>query len=154
ELAMLRAAAEANEDIVFVTDRDGRYLYVNASAAALVNRSVEDVIGRDSTAFLDPAAADRDRATDREVLSTGRPITFEAAAAAGAPAVRLLTPRPPFRNGHNEVVGVVGVSRDVTARRRAEANLRASEARFRAFVDHSPAPAWITDTSGRFVYLN
>ncbi|HTK74339.1 MAG TPA: PAS domain S-box protein, partial [Gemmataceae bacterium] len=60
----------------------------------------------------------------------------------------------PLRNGRDEVVGVVGVSRDVTARRRAEAALRASEARFRAFVDHSPAPAWITDTHGRFVYLN
>jgi len=154
EIAMLRAVAEANEDIVFVKDRDGRYLYVNAAAAALVNRSVEDVLGRDAATFFDPAAASRDRATDREVMSTSRPVTFEADATVGGTAVRLLTTKAPFRNGHDEIVGVVGVSRDVTARRRAEAALRASEARFRAFVDHSPAPAWITDTSGRFVYLN
>src|SRR5437867_7534179 len=101
ELAMLRAVAEANEDIVFVKDRDGRYLYVNVAAAALLNRSVEDVIGRDSTAFLDPAAASRDRATDREVMTTGRPITFETDATAGGTAVRLLTTKAPFRYGHD-----------------------------------------------------
>src|SRR5688500_6737031 len=154
EVAMLRAAAEANEDIVFVKDRDGRYLYVNAAAAALVNRSVEDVIGRDATALSDRAAAARDRATDREVLTTGRAITFEADTTVGGAAVRLLTTKAPYRNGHDEVSGVVGVCRDVTARRRAEADLRATEARFRAFIEHSPAPAWITDTAGRFVYLN
>jgi PAS domain S-box-containing protein len=154
ELAMLRAVAEANEDIVFVKDRDGRYLYVNAAAAALVNRSVEDVIGHDTATFFDPVSAARDCATDLEVLTTGRPVTFETDATAGGTVVRLLTTKAPLRNGRDEVVGVVGVSRDVTARRRAEAALRASEARFRAFVDHSPAPAWITDTHGRFVYLN
>src|SRR5205809_6411316 len=124
ELAMLRAAAEANEDIVFVKDGDGRYLYANAAAAALVNRSIEDVIGRDAAAIFDPAAAARERATDREVMTTGRPITFEADAMAGGAAVRLLTTKAPFRDGQNGVVGVVGVSRDVTARRRAEAALR------------------------------
>src|SRR5262245_33985903 len=154
QVAMLRAVAEANEDIVFVKGRDGRCLYGNAAAAALVNRSVEDVIGRDAATFFDPAAATHDRTTDREVMSTGRPVTFEADATAGGTAVRLLTTKAPYRDRQDEIVGVVGVSRDVTARRRAEAALRASEARFRAFVDHSPAPAWITDTSGRFVYLN
>jgi PAS domain S-box-containing protein len=37
---------------------------------------------------------------------------------------------------------------------RAAAELKASEARFRAFMDHSPAVAWIKDEAGRYVYLS
>jgi PAS domain S-box-containing protein len=39
-------------------------------------------------------------------------------------------------------------------RRRGEARLRASEERFRAFLDHSPAPAWVTEEDGRLAYLS
>jgi PAS domain S-box-containing protein len=43
---------------------------------------------------------------------------------------------------------------DVGARTRAEAALRLSEERFRSFMDHSPAIAWMKDDAGRHVYVN
>lgn len=39
-------------------------------------------------------------------------------------------------------------------RQQAEAALRHSEARFQAFMNHSPAPAWITDENGILLYLS
>ena len=44
--------------------------------------------------------------------------------------------------------------RDITERTAAAAALRASEARFAAFMDHSPAIAFIKDEEGRLVYVN
>jgi PAS domain S-box-containing protein len=48
----------------------------------------------------------------------------------------------------------VGVARDVTERKSMEVSLRASEERFRLFMDHTPAAAWIKDSEGRMVYVN
>jgi PAS domain S-box-containing protein len=49
---------------------------------------------------------------------------------------------------------VLAIVRDVSDREQAEMALRESEARFQAFMNHSPASAWITDAEGRMVYLS
>ncbi len=47
-----------------------------------------------------------------------------------------------------------GIARDVTEQKRAEAALRASEARFRSFMEFSPILAWIVSPDGRFLFSN
>ncbi|WP_168221614.1 PAS domain S-box protein [Aquisphaera giovannonii] len=47
-----------------------------------------------------------------------------------------------------------GLTLDVTDRMRANEELRASEERFRAFMDHSPAAGWVTDADGRIQYVS
>ena len=49
---------------------------------------------------------------------------------------------------------VIELEKDRAERKRDEDALRESEERFRAFMDHSPATAWIKDDQGRYVYLS
>lgn len=46
------------------------------------------------------------------------------------------------------------MAQDITSRHHAEQQLRDSEARFRTFMDHSPAAAWITDVQGQMEYAS
>jgi PAS domain S-box-containing protein len=50
--------------------------------------------------------------------------------------------------------GAVAVIRDISDRKRAEQELRASELRYRTYIDHSPAGVFVLDASGRFVEVN
>jgi PAS domain S-box-containing protein len=57
-------------------------------------------------------------------------------------------------NATGDPIRMLGVIIDVSDRKQAEIALQDSEARFQAFMNNSPALAWITDDTGRIVYLN
>ena len=46
------------------------------------------------------------------------------------------------------------IIRDVTEQKRTEQGLRKSEERFRLFMSHSPAVAWMKDEQGHYIYMN
>jgi PAS domain S-box-containing protein len=48
----------------------------------------------------------------------------------------------------------ISVIEDISERKQAEVALQASEARFQAFMNHSPSASWITDADGRMIYIS
>jgi diguanylate cyclase (GGDEF)-like protein/PAS domain S-box-containing protein len=65
-----------------------------------------------------------------------------------------LTSGEPIFDEHGEFCGYQGVSRDVTAEKRAEQSLQNSEARFRALASMSSDWFWEQDENLRYTYLS
>jgi PAS domain S-box-containing protein len=152
-LDLLRAVAEGTTDAVFVKDRSGKYLLFNEAAARFVGKAVAEVLGKDDTELFDARSAAAVMELDRQVIESGSPSTHEEdLTAAGVTRIYLAT-KAPYRDASGRVVGLVGISRDVTDRRRAESELRASEERYRALVELAP-DAIVTVRDDRIVFAN
>jgi PAS domain S-box-containing protein len=152
-LGLLRAVADGTTDAVFVKDRDGKYLLFNEAAARFVDKPVAEVLGKDDTELFDARSAAAVREQDRQVIESGRPSTHEQDLTAAGVTRTYMATKAPYRDAGGRVIGLVGISRDVTDRKRAESELRASEERYRALVELAP-DAIVTIRDGRIVFAN
>lgn len=143
-------------DPIYVADLAGRYVLVNPAGVASTGLRLEELLGRDATAFCEPEQARHIMETDRRIMRSGIAETFEEHFESGHPdGVRsYLTTKVPRRNARGEVIGILGISHDITNRRRSERALQASEERFRSFMAHSPAVGLIVDAAGRIQYAS
>ncbi|HWH15392.1 MAG TPA: SpoIIE family protein phosphatase [Miltoncostaeaceae bacterium] len=88
-------------------------------------------------------------------LETGRPFATEFRAVGFDGVVRWITGEGRVITGEDgRPVRMIGVGRDITARRRAEDALRESERRFRAMADAAPVLIWMSDRGGAWTYVN
>src|SRR5260370_203721 len=66
----------------------------------------------------------------------------------------LETHAAPFRDESAGKTRLLGITRDISDRKRAEHAMRETERRFQLFMDHLPALAWIRDSELRYAYVN
>jgi PAS domain S-box-containing protein len=139
---------EAIGDAVYSMDRDQRILYANRRALELWGKSAGEVIGqRLLDVFPGIVEGDPYRAY-RTVLTTRQPVHLEAVAPALDNRWIELDVHPEPRGG------LVVVFRDIDDRKRAEAALRDSEARFRAMLEALPQAAFVIGPDGQALYYN
>jgi two-component system CheB/CheR fusion protein len=118
---ILRAVIDGTSDAIFVKDHAGRYVMINEAGAKMVGRRIDEIVGNDDTQIFDAETAARVMAADRAIIEAGAPLTIEHpyTPLAGT-ELTLQTFKGPFRDDSGRVVGVIGIARDVTRRKRAE----------------------------------
>jgi PAS domain S-box-containing protein len=122
--SLLRAVAEGTTDVVYVKDRAGRYLMINSAGARLLGKSVAEVIGRDDRAFFPLEVAETLRDADRVLMDSGSTSTSEEKRTVGGATHTFLTTKGPHRDDSGRVIGLIGIARDITERKRAEVGQR------------------------------
>lgn len=151
---LLRAIAEWSPDAVFIKDRDGRYLLFNPAAARFVGRSVEEVLGRDDSDLFDEQSARLIMDRDRHVMATGIIETEEEVLTALGITRTFLATKAPLRDKEGVIIGVIGISRDISQRKRAEAERDHLLERLRLQVERLPLGCLLTDAEFRIVDWN
>jgi PAS domain S-box-containing protein len=150
-LHLVEAIIESSSDAIYLKDVDGVYRLTNSAGAALVGRSPEQVLGCADRDFFPPEVAATIRADDLRVLEGGEAITTEdRIETPGGPRI-MLSAKNPYHDPEGRVVGLVGVSRDITERKKAEMELRQAHERVRAHMEHSPLAVIEWDSAFRIV---
>lgn len=149
------AAFLANAPVgMYLKDRDGRYLMANPPMAALFGCPVEEAIGQTVARLLPPSEAERIRSYDEEVLARGAPTVREQHLPGSERFEWMMVIRFPIRDAAGTIVQIGGFDVDITAQKRAEQALRASEARLAAFLENAPVGMYLKDRDGRYVLAN
>src|SRR5947209_4072669 len=128
EHALLRAVLNEIPDPVFLKDRDGRMLIANRAALNVIGKPAEDVLGKTSSEYLDnPQLGFELLESDDRVLETGAAESTEQVLPGRAGPRLFLTTKSPFRDDEGNLIGVIGISRDITERRAAKIAAENSE---------------------------
>jgi hypothetical protein len=125
------------------------YVHVEANPAYERHAGIRNVVGQKVRDMV-PDEADGWVELYRRVLLTGEPLRFERELVATGRHLELSS----FRVEPASRRQVAVLFQDVTARRHAEAALRASEARFRQMADSIPQLAWYADAAGNITWYN
>ena len=119
-----RVLAETAEDHIFVIAQDDTIEFVNTAAARQHGRAPEELVGRKRTDIFPSDVAERQGENLKQVFETGKPLYVEARTMYRGREVWLSTWLAPIADEKGGVKAVLGVSRDLTDRKRAEEELR------------------------------
>jgi PAS domain S-box-containing protein len=145
-------------EALIATNREGRILMVNPPAERITGVTHQEVLGRTASEVFQAIDASGERIPDPllaalrdevpvelsarlEILSSDETVPIEGIAA-------------PIRDVDGSILGGILIFRDVSATRRAEAELRASESRFRLMADSAPMFIWTAGPDSLFDFVN
>lgn len=119
-----REMVEVIPDVIFTLSLDGRVTSLNPAFESITGWSREEWLGKPLDPYIHPEDLPCARRLFERVLRRETQPIFElrVLAKSGEYLVKEMTATPVVREG--EVVGVVGMARDITRRRRAEEALR------------------------------
>jgi PAS domain S-box-containing protein len=134
-----------------------RYLQINQHLTEICGISVADHIGR-SVRDTVPQVADQVEHIVQTILRTGEAVTAIEVSGQrpdGGNAARVwLTYWHPLKDTTGKILGINVVAEEITERKRAEAALAESEARFRELADNMSQFAWTADALGSIYWYN
>jgi PAS domain S-box-containing protein len=150
--ALFRGLVEVADDVIFRTDAEGRFSYVNPAARDVLGYEPEDLLGRP---FLDVVRADYREQARRfyeDQRQQGIPNTyceFPMTTRAGqdlwvGQRVQLVTHAGPF-------AGLQGLARDITPRNLAQEAIERERQQLRQIVTHAPVAMAMLDRERRHV---
>lgn len=151
---LLHSMTEGTSDAIYIKDWAGRYLMCNSATARYLGMPVESVLGKDDRVFFSPEDAHQIMEGDRRVLESGAVQTYEEHLTMDDGHHTFLSTKGPVRNVNGSVVGLFGIARDITGRKRMEEELRARDATQTAIIENQPGLVWLKDCDGRFLAVN
>ena len=138
------------DTVVAIYDRDFRNIYMGGSMFDRLGWEPERMRGKTLHETLDPQVAEVWAARFRAAMA-GMPNELSYRSETGLDLeIKVL----PVHEDDGSVSGVLTVSHDVSAVRRADEALRESQDRLQAILDYAPAVIYLKDSEGRFLLAN
>jgi PAS domain S-box-containing protein len=146
--ALLRAVLEETPNPVFVKDRNSRIMMANPATLAAMGKPAEQVLGKDaSEIYDDPAVALITRENDRRVMESGRTEVMEERITTPGGDRIFLSTKTPYYDPSGDIIGILGIARDITERKRQEEELEKINRTLRAISNSNQAMMHAVDES-------
>ena len=145
---------ENANDIIYTHDLAGNFTSLNRSGELLTGYSREEAATMNVSDVIAPEylTLAREMIAHKASENVATVYELDIISKAGRRVRLEVSTRLIYRDG--KPVGVQGIGRDLSERKKTEAELRETQAFFNNFMDNSPAVAFMKDAEGRYVYVN
>ena len=158
-----RLLAENVNDVIFVLDMNLNYTYVSPSIKFLRGYEPEEVLKQAAFQTLTPASRELATKTLSEIME------LEKSGRRETPLSRMLQLEMVRKDGttvwtevkfsfirdeDQRLMGILGLTRDITDRKRAEEKLRESEKKYRLLADHVHDVIFVLDMNLNYTYVS
>jgi PAS domain S-box-containing protein len=136
---LLRIFIRHIPDILWVKDGEGRYILCNEVFENVFGNKEEDVLGKTDYDFFTKEVADFYGKFDKKAIFEGKPSINEEYIkfAQDNREVLFETVKTPMYDNEKNLIGVLGLARDISERKRVEEELRVSEKKLDLFFSQS-----------------
>jgi two-component system sensor histidine kinase/response regulator len=157
ERIFLRTLIDNIPDSVYVKDMACRKVIANPAEVRISGlQSEAEIIGKDDFAVHPKELAEKFFADDQVVLQTGQAVVNREEYVLSKQGQKswLLTTKIPLHDEFGKIVGLIGLGRDITERKRVDEKLRESEEKYRSLLENIPDVTWTTDEKGHTVFVS
>lgn len=145
-LAILSAVNQATTTLIFAKDRQGRVLMANPATIRVIGKPEASILGHTDLDYLsDRLEAERIRENDRLVMETEQVKVFEETIELTDGKRTYLSTKSPYRDRQGNVIGLIGVSTDITERKKAQINLQETLERLHMATEGGQLGMWFWD---------
>jgi PAS domain S-box-containing protein len=153
ERNLLRTILDNLPDYIFVRDRESRHVLNNrANLTALKASSLEETVGKNDFDFFPPEMAEAYYKDDQRVMETGQAMLEREEPGLGPNGELrwLLTTKVPLRDAQGQVIGLVGIGRNITEQKQAHEKIRSQS----AMLDQAHDAIILYDQDNRVTFWN
>ena len=147
-----RNIIESSLDMIIGVDRDRKIIEFNKAAEETFGYHREEVLGQSiDLLYADPSAG---KVINQATAQQGHSIQEILNRRKNGEVFPCLLSASMLYDARGECIGFMGVSRDITERKRAEEALRTSEKRFRALIENSTDGIVLLDADNILLYAS
>ena len=153
----LREVIDILPDAVYMKDRKGRKLIANLSDIRNTGkRTLADVIGKTDFDLFPKEIAEQFHADDEMVMSTGQPVINREETFVDKAGRKqwLLTSKLPMWDDKGNVIGLVGIGRNISKRKAAELDAEKQRIEFQQLFENLPFAIALCDEEERILRIN
>ena len=141
----LKLLIENSKDVIIMADLGGSIIYYNGPPEYGI--TTEQVLGKNLFSIFDPVIAARLMNQLKRVIKDGEALTFENNMPWKGESFWFLNQMYPIRDKKGRMIGVGGIARNITERKRVEEE-------YKTILLTAMDGFWVTDTQGRFLDTN
>jgi len=156
EQYLLRALLAAAPDYIYFKDTQGRFIRTSKSHAKAFGLSdPAQVIGKTDFDFFTGEHADQAYEDEQEIMRTGQPLSKEENETwPDRPDTWVIATKMPLLDQQGKIIGTFGISKDISERKRAEAELEQSVSTLHATLEATADGILVVDRQGKIVNFN
>lgn len=126
--ALLKSVTDSIDSAIFYKDLDLNYIGCNWHFSNLVGKPLDEIIGKNDHDLFNPTEAEHFQINDREIIASGVPHSIkEWVNNSKGERMYYSTVKSPLRDEKNQIIGVVGVARNLTKEYELEKDIEAKK---------------------------